>query len=200
MPIYRKLFLFLLFLPLAGFCQNFTGGFGLGFTASQVHADLHGGYNKGGITAYTFVEKEVKDIEFGLGLRFIKKGSRMDAELRQNTGTDYEIDLSYVELPLYLVFDLYRNIELQAGTSIGFLLSQYEGDHNGEFSNFRPFNPLDLSANLQVNYLMSDNWKAFASWSYSYYSVREHAGGAKRFLNYGMLNNVLGFGLAYEFQ
>lgn len=190
----------ILCLPISLFAQNFTGGFGAGFTTSQIHADLHAGYNKGGLMAYTFVEKEIKDMEFGLGLRYIQKGSRMDADLRETTQRDYEIELSYVELPVYAVFPIESFAEIQAGASLGFLLSQYEGDHNGGFTNFRPFEPIDLSVNIQANYLISENWKAFASWSYSVLSIREHASGAKRFMNYGMLNNVLGFGMAYEFR
>ena len=96
----------ILCLPISLFAQNFTGGFGAGFTTSQIHADLHAGYNKGGLMAYTFVEKEIKDMEFGLGLRYIQKGSRMMLTLEKLHNEITKLSLAMLNCQFTLYFRL----------------------------------------------------------------------------------------------
>lgn len=202
MPTLNKfLLVFGLLIGSVSYGQNFDAGVDLGIVASQVHADNHGGYNKSGVSGSIFVSTKLKgDKRLGFALRYIQKGSRMSPEQRERTFEDYKIALSYVEVPIYLSFPVWNQFDLQAGISFGLLVSQYEGDHNGVYPVFRDFNKFDANANLQLNYNFAQQYKLIMSWAYSIVPIREHPSGTTAFLNYGMLNNAIAIGLAYEFN
>jgi hypothetical protein len=195
----RKIFLLLicyLFMQPA-FSQTFGGGFLAGLSMSQLDGDTWGGFHKagftGGIYTYTTITNKF-DVQ--LELRYVQKGSQSNSK---DPEVFYRSTLNYIELPLFLRYNVYSKFSADIGLAFGFLQKSAEDkDGSGDLPADPPFNKTEFSGLIGVNYKMLD-WLNFnARYNYSILAVRDHPGGQSWFLNQGQYNSVITIALYFQ--
>lgn len=175
--------------------QKFVAGLVGGITATQVSGDNLAGFNKpglgiGGLLSAKLSEKFSAQFE----LLYMQKGSK-------STATDslvYFLTLHYLEIPVLLGYH-YKKFVFEAGPSVAFLFGSTEEDAYGELKGAKPFDKVEVSANIGVTYPLSRS--LMLNWRYggSLTPIRAHASEETYGLNKGQYNSMLFFSLRYYF-
>ena len=181
--------------------QKFNAGLFGGMNASQVDRDGYGGYNKLGITAGAFVNRQIST-NFYWQLE-IKYGGRGAYYLGENVAEDFHKTIfHYIELPLSVNFLHEEKVQGEIGLSPDVLISF------AAFDDQRNEVPLEeklggnrrfgLNAFAGINYWFHPTIGVGLRFSYSVipYSLRE--GASVRYLDSGYFHNVLSLTVAYR--
>ena len=189
--------LFLTFLSLFSFSQNFKGGVIAGIATSQVSGDALGGLHKAGLYLGVFTQLPVSSIaNIKMEMNYIQKGSN-NPKISENFAPD--ISTSYIEVPISVNYYQNEIMCFEIGLQTAFLLNFSDNDLYGPIPNDQsiPFNKVDLGAFIGMNYHLTDNILLNSRISNSILPVRPHASGATYQLNKGQYNSVLSFTLHY---
>ncbi len=185
----------MLLLPAALLSQEFNGGLIGGVSASEISGDRLEGPNKAGIYTGGFVNRYfTKKSSAQMELNFVQKGSRLNPDSTNNFSS-YLLRINYVELFTHYKWDFHHLFTLEAGPSLGVLISQYEEADYQLLDN--PFNLFDLSLNIGLFYHLNSRWSFNIRYSNSILPVRPHSGGTTYKLNQGQYNEVLSFTFHY---
>lgn len=198
----RFLFLLNICLPSATVAQRFSAELTAGAVGSQVSGDELGGFNKGGFAGGIGVRTRLKD-HWSLGFRimYIQKGSRKPSKLDQGDPSFYLMRLNYIEVPFMLRYTSTKKFFLEAGPSLGYLLSSYEEDENGEMPFRTPFLDFDLCFNAAAGYPITRNLDFIFTYQQSVVPVREAGASSSAFrVNSGQYNSVILFGLLFRLE
>ena len=152
----RLLIFILLFAPILSLAQGFGGGLYGGISTSQVTGDNIGGFNKvggwgGAFTDYRFTPRSTIQFE----LSFIQKGSRQ-APTVKNNGVLYVNNQNYLELPILYRWYGIKNMSIEMGTQVGYLINAVERDNAGEIRGAIPHRQVEWSAAAGLSYYF---WK-----------------------------------------
>ena len=189
--------LFLTFLSLFSFSQNFKGGVIAGIATSQVSGDALGGLHKAGLYLGVFTQLPVSSISnIKMEMNYIQKGSN-NPKISENLVPD--ISTSYIEVPISVNYYQNEIMCFEIGIQTAFLLNFSDNDLYGPIPNDQsiPFNKVDLGAFIGMNYHLTDNILLNSRISNSILPVRPHASEATYQLNRGQYNSVLSFTLHY---
>ena len=189
--------LFCGFLTISSNAQNFGGGIIAGISTSQVSGDQLGGFNKVGFLVGAFTNKYISPLlSIQMEMTFIQKGSK-NPKMNENSISD--INLSYVEIPLFLKYQQSNTIAIEGGIETAFLISSSDNDIYGKISatNTREFNTTDIGIFIGLDYSISPRLTLNSRISNSILPIRAHASGATFQLNKGQYNSVLSFALHY---
>jgi hypothetical protein len=178
---------------------KFNAGFIAGISTSQVDGDQLAGYNKAGIKAGVFVNRNFSEpISMQMELLFIQKGSRKPVNTDDNSY--FVMRLNYIEVPLMFRYRLSKKIIAEAGPSAATLVSSEEVDEVGVILSRPPFHKFDFDVNAGGYYLLSENWSFNFRFSYSIVPIRPFDSARPyAFFDRGQFNNVLAICLGYQF-
>jgi len=194
----RIIYFFIIFFNASFLCsQNFDAGLIAGFNFSQVGGDDLSGFNEFGFILGGSSSIKIKNTTYEFELLYVDKGSRDTTSNTSDEGYQYKIKLRYLEVPILCKWEIYNNIFVGAGSSIGFLLKGKEEDANGTIPNTVDFNKFDISALIELGYSHSKKIYFFSRFENSIFPMRPHASGAKFKLNRGQYNTVLMLGIKY---
>jgi hypothetical protein len=192
---------FLLFGAITSNAQDYTFNAGVvaGISTSQVDGDQNAGYNKVGIKAGAFVNRNFSErISTQMELLFIQKGSRRPVNPDDNTY--FVMRLNYIEVPLMLRYQFSKKIIGEAGPSFATLIFSEEVDEVGVIKSRPPFHKFDFDVNAGGYYLLSDSWSFNFRFSYSIVPIRPFdSAHPYAFFDRGQFNNVLAMALFYRF-
>ena len=189
--------LFLTFLSLFSFSQNFKGGVIAGIATSQVSGDALGGFHKAGLYLGVFTQLPISPISnIKMEMNYIQKGSN-NPKISENLVPD--ISTSYIEVPISVNYYQNEIMCFEIGIQTAFLLNFSDNDLYGPIPNDQsiPFNKVDLGAFIGMNYHLTDNILLNSRISNSILPIRPHASGAIYQLNRGQYNSVLSFTIHY---
>ena len=189
--------LFLTFLSLLSFSQNFKGGVIAGIATSQVSGDALGGLHKAGLYLGVFTQLPISPISnIKMEMNYIQKGSN-NPKISENLVPD--ISTSYIEVPISVNYYQNEIMCFEIGLQTAFLLNFSDNDLYGPIPNDQsiPFNKVDLGAFIGMNYHLTDNILLNSRISNSILPIRPHASGAIYQLNRGQYNSVLSFTIHY---
>ena len=195
----KKLLLcvFLTFLSLFTFAQNFKGGIIAGIATSQVSGDALGGLHKAGLYLGVFTQLPISSISnIKMEMNYIQKGSH-NPKISENFLSD--ISTSYIEVPISANYYQNEIMFFEVGLQTALLLKFSDNDLYGPIPNDQsiPFNKVDVGAFVGMNYHLTNNILLNSRISNSILPVRPHASGAIYKLNRGQYNSVLSFTLHY---
>ena len=195
---------FLILLPFAGMTQRFNGGITAGGLISQVDGDTWVGYHKVGYLAGGFVSLKISPhSSFQLGMEYIQKGMRQNADTLTNMGTTYLTRLHYLEIPLLYQFTFAKRIQAEIGPAADILLGSYDEVNGQEVPVLTvPYCSVNLCGIAGVSCFITDHLKAGLRFNYSLISTRDgHVTGERKILfGYGQYNNVLSLALSWYFK
>ena len=189
--------LFLTFLSLFSFSQNFKGGVIAGIATSQVSGDALGGLHKAGLYLGVFTQLPTSSISnIKMEMNYIQKGSNNPKMFENNIP---DISTSYIEVPISINYYQNEIMCFEIGIQTAFLLTSTDNNIYGNFQSneISPFNQIDLGAFLGMNYHLTNNILLNSRISNSILPIRPHASGAIYQLNRGQYNSVLSFTLHY---
>jgi len=166
-----------------------------------VAGDGLSGFNKLNLFAGVGVERLI-DSSFSarMELNYLQKGSRKIADPENNDLTEYKMALSYVQIAPLLGYTYSEKWSLVGGLGIGFLLSSEETDFFGEIQNNPPFETMDFSAILGLQFAISPNLKSEIRYDQSFIPIRRRDSGSSRNLEGRQYNTVLGIILSYSIR
>jgi hypothetical protein len=179
--------------------QKFGGGFQFGLSTSEISGDRFNGPSKAGIYlgAFTNLRLSTKT-SLQLELNYVQKGSR---KVPDSTSTDsYLLRINYMELPLFVKYDITSKITFEAGPYIGFLIHHYEEQNCEEVISDPPFEKTDIGANIGLYYTLLKHLRANVRYSNTlFFPVQKRGSGNTYWLKKGRYNEVLSFTLHYDF-
>jgi len=176
--------------------QEFNAGAYGGMVVSQLDGDYYAGYNKAGIIGGAFVNRFVnKKTGYQLGLRYISKGSKhADSE----AGEYYKSALQYIEMPVSIRYFIRKNIDLEGGLALGYLIKSMEDtDGNGLLEPNPPFKKAELSGLVGGTYHWTKQFSFGGFFSYSITPARPYSSTPDKIIDYGQRNNVIYFAFCY---
>jgi hypothetical protein len=189
---------FLYLMSLTAVAQEFNGGVLFGLSASEISGDRLEGPNKAGVYAGAFVNRKFTErSSFQMELNFIQKGSRKNPDTLDNSNF-YLLRLSYAELMLHYKWDFGQIFTLEAGPSLGVLISSYE-EADYFIIQDRPFKTPDVSLNIGLFVTLTERIQFNTRYSNSIIAVRPHSRGQTYRWNRGQYNEVLSFTIHYTF-
>jgi hypothetical protein len=195
----RLLLLITAFLSLSGavWSQTFKAGLALGINGANVSGGESTGFRQLGLNAGPFIHYSINE---NAGIRgeilFSQKGAKKQIRPEIGDLSFYSLRLNYIEMPLLFTFD-HNSFLFETGASTGYLINSMEEDISGRLNFQRPFNSLDFSGILGINYHFSDHFDMNWRISHSIIPVREHHLGSTFRLNRGQYNMALAFRLIY---
>lgn len=194
----KKIFFFLIFYtPLLVLSQNFKAGCITGISTSQVSGDNLAGYHKAGLFIGLFTEYPLSNItNLKLEMNYIEKGSNNPKILENNIP---DISTSYLEVPLSINYYQNKITAFEIGLSCAFLLNATDNDIYGPIQSSidRPFNKIDLSGFIGIDYHLTKKIVLNSRISNSIIPIRNHISGATFLLNKGQYNTILSFTIHY---
>jgi len=179
--------------------QEFKAGLIGGLSSSQVAGDELSGFDKAGIIVGGFVNCPLSTSSLAqMEIVFMQKGSKKP--FTEESGTFYVMRLSYIEIPLLFKYMLTPKFMLEAGPSFGVLVFSEEEDEYGIEEGRPPFNSLDVSGCIGLNYMISKDWIFDTRFTNSVIPMRAYQNGFS-FANFdrGQYNTVLSFTFHYLF-
>lgn len=178
--------------------QDFNAGFFGGVTASQVDGDYYGGFNKLGLTAGFFVNRELDlNIFWQMEIKFVSRGAY------ENFGpADTRIDKTvfrYIEIPLSVHYLHNDKFQVELGISPEVLISYNSFDEYGQTDpSLYPENRrFGLSAFVGLQYWFVPSTAVGLRYTYSAISFREREEWNNP-QNRGYFHNVLALTMAYK--
>ena len=101
--------------------QEFNAGFFGGVTASQVDGDLYSGFNKLGLTAGAFVNREIDyNIYWQLEIKYVSRGAYKGSD--PNDPSIFKVVYRYAEIPLSVHYLYAERVQAEIGISPDVLL------------------------------------------------------------------------------
>ena len=197
-------FLFILIsFSFSGLSQlEFSGGIELGVSSTQLSGDALSGFDKFGLSAGPYVRTTFSEKSSArLGILYLNKGSKKNANPKNGDLITYAIRLNYVEAPITYSYSIH-NIRAEGGLAIGRLISSSELGTDGRERDFVfPFEKMDYSVIVGVNYFFSENIFVNGRWSQSVIPVRKSPSvvNSGSFYEAGMYNTALQFMIGFEF-
>jgi len=190
-------------MPFLAYNQSFNAGYHFGMTATQVTGDNLSGYNKAGIYAGGFVNRNITDrAKIQMEMSFIQKGSRKNAKPSDGIYESYLMRLNYVEVPVSYQFDLKKYLSLHAGLSMAYLIISTEKDNYGVVvpdPNLPYFKKIDFDIFAGLTYNINDKWSLLLRYSYSILPIRNTPLFSTTYYNEGQYNDVITTALQYHF-
>ena len=181
--------------------QQFQGGLTAGIVGSQVDGDTYKGYNKAGITAGGWASLTLNDHSaVQLELNYIQKGSRHNPDTILSDIHTYLIRVAYVEMPLLYQYRMKNRFYIEAGPSLGVLLSHLEKLDYNVIEDI-PFRLLDVGFQAGVGFRFNDAVSVGIRSGNSLLSIRngQDIGYRRRFgSSFGQYNNVMAIELHYS--
>lgn len=190
------------FILLPGNGQGFNGGLLVGFTTSQVDGDTWSGYNNFGFQGGTFVNTSFSETwALQLELKYAGKGA---ANAFNPDNPEILInELHYIEFPALLQSFYQPKLFFEAGIVPAFLVKSLSKDASGILSeNAIDYNAFDFSGVLGINYSLNSRLWVNLRFSYSlfpFYKTRAYSNCRPNYASGCFFNNVIGFGLYYQF-
>lgn len=191
---------FILATSVSASAQKFNAGLFGGVTAAQIDGDSYSGFNKLGLTAGAFVNREIDyQIYWQMEIKYVTRGV-----YKGPTDTDptlYAASYHYVELPLsahYLHNDM---IQVEAGISPEVLVTTIFRDQDGTIdpSTYPDNRRFGLSVFGGVHYWFNPSLGAGIRYTYSAIPFRDpQEWNHPRYRGY--FHNVLCLTLAYKFM
>ncbi len=180
------------------YAQNFRGKVIAGFTTSQIDGDGLAGYNKPGLLMGVAAEYPFNDV-FSAQAEILYAGKGARTSLNQmDMGVEFmRISLQYIDFPLMATAKVYRNLRLEAGPSVNFLVIAREDDGAGYVFRREPYRSFDVMGNAGVDYQFWRGLSANARFSYSLWPIG--SGAVTNVWVAQGYNNVLSFSLRYQF-
>jgi hypothetical protein len=176
-----------------------------GLSGCQVHGDSFSGYDKLGIfTGAAVIGTLSAKTSFQLGFFFSQKGARHNPNPKNNDYNYYRLNLNYLELPLFLRYNVNDRYFLSAGPSFAYLINYKEDSNflntNGIFRNY------EVGVNAGIGRYLQANWLIEVRTSNSITAVRKfgipsnfyYPNPVARFFNKGFYNNIITFLVAYR--
>jgi hypothetical protein len=197
-------FLFILIsFSFSGLSQlEFSGGIELGAATSQVSGDALSGFDKFGLSAGPFIRTTFSEKSSAkLGILYLNKGSKKNADPDNGDLITYAIRLNYVEVPITYSYSI-NNIRAEGGLAIARLVSSSELGTDGRERDFIfPFEKMDFSVVLGASYYFSENIFVNGRWSQSIIPVRKSPNvlNSASFYEAGMYNTAFQLMFGYEF-
>ena len=197
-------FLFILIsFSFSGLSQlEFSGGIELGVSSTQLSGDALSGFDKFGLSAGPYVRTTFSEKSSArLGILYLNKGSKKNANPKNGDLITYAIRLNYVEVPITYSYSIH-NIRAEGGLAIGRLISSSELGTDGRERDFVfPFEKMDYSVIVGVNYFFSESIFVNGRWSQSVIPVRKSPSvvNSGSFYEAGMYNTALQFMIGFEF-
>lgn len=205
MRLLTKIFFTCSILTFIGFtplkAQNFEGYLIGGGTASHLLGDNLSDYTKLGFfggpsVAYPFNDR----FALGIQLFWFQKGSRRDAQERQTNRGNWEtMHLDYIDIPVFLEFQLNDKIRFHGGFSGSYLINASE---NGNDENIADsFRRPDLLNFLGGSYRFTDRMHFFLRYSYSLFSINKDSQFQSAIFSQrqrGIFNHSISFGIQYD--
>lgn len=197
-------FLFILIsFSFSGLSQlEFSGGIELGAATSQVSGDALSGFDKFGLSAGPFIRTTFSEKSSAkLGILYLNKGSKKNADPDNGDLITYAIRLNYVEVPITYSYSI-NNIRAEGGLAIARLVSSSELGTDGIERDFVfPFEKMDFSVVLGASYYFSENIFVNGRWSQSIIPVRKSPNvvNSASFYEAGMYNTAFQLMFGYEF-
>ncbi|MFW6145171.1 MAG: outer membrane beta-barrel protein [bacterium] len=199
----KKVLLIAVFLisAFSSYAQRFNGGIHGGFIVSQLDGDNLGGYNKPGLRGGGWVNTVISPmVVIQMEMEYIQKGSKI-SETQLLSRNYYHSRLEYLQIPLLAKIRATDNITAEAGIAGGYLFNAIEDKDGSGFLDAEPsFNQYELSLLIGLNYHLTETLTGNVRFNYSALPVRDHPGGQAYWLDRGQYNNVLSFGIYYEFR
>ena len=179
-------------LPLSISAQTFTGGLLAGISSCQVDGDQNAGYEKVGFWGGAFVRNKFSEYSgIQLGVHYIGKGSKRNANPEAGDYTSFRNHLDYIEIPVLYNFYLKKRFIFEGGLGFGYLFRSKLDDESGTIPEEQyQFNDMDYNVQFGFNYLITKH--LFINIRFSY-SILPIADDPSRF------NRVLGYAFYYEF-
>lgn len=178
MEVRSVLLCFVIFIPFFGYTQRsaFIPELEVGITATQVHGDSYGGYDKlGAVGSFGVIRNNKNSFTYGLGIQLANKGSAKRANTKNGDFTTYTMNLWYAEVPLKFYYQNGKFL-LNLGISAGALVYNKEKDVNGELNNQPEFNRFSLEGFGGIRYLVKPTFFVDLSIGNSLIPIRQVAG------------------------
>ncbi len=184
--------------------QSFKSTISAGIVGSQVDGDNFGGYDKIGLYAGLGVRYPMSaNIDLGMQISFIQKGSRQNADPANGLYDSYLMRLNYAEIPIFIQGKISKKIYFQAGPTIGYLISAIEKDNYSVItqpSSVPPFRKFEFGLLGAIGYSINDKWSVIVRGQYSMIPIRKTPIIQIWYYNDSLKNNVLVFALNYHFN
>lgn len=159
--------------------QSFYGGLTAGFSASQIDGDEQAGYEKIGLLSGVYVGRDLSsDLAFNIELYYIGKGAVMNTKNPDGTvWQKFKTQLNYVEMPVFLEWNLHEKFSVSGGLASAFLVSSklYNLGRlmSEEYYDMKDF---DFQPAVKLEYIFNDKFGLNLRFSYSPVSVRKDLG------------------------
>ena len=181
---------------------EFSGGLELGVSSTQLSGDALSGFDKFGLSAGPFIRTTFSEKSSAkLGILYLNKGSKKNADPDNGDLITYAIRLNYVEVPITYSYSI-NNIRAEGGLAIARLVSSSELGTDGRERDFIfPFEKMDFSVVLGASYYFSENIFVNGRWSQSIIPVRKSPNvvNSASFYEAGMYNTAFQLMFGYEF-
>jgi hypothetical protein len=181
---------------------EFSGGLELGVSTTQLSGDALSGFDKFGLSAGPFIRTTFSEKSSAkLGILYLNKGSKKNADPDNGDLITYAIRLNYVEVPITYSYSI-NNIRAEGGLAIARLVSSSELGTDGRERDFIfPFEKMDFSVVLGASYYFSENIFVNGRWSQSIIPVRKSPNvlNSASFYEAGMYNTAFQLMFGYEF-
>ncbi len=186
--------------------QFFDGGIVLGLVASQIDGDRLEGYDQANLKLGMFIERKLKrrgrrysrkgfKLNYGVELYYIGKGSSTKAKAAVTTA--FDIQLHYIELSPYIVYEFHKKSIVQGGIAIASLLSNTV-THGLEENSSEDFNSLDLSYFIGYKYLLTKHFAIDTRLQRSVIPFASVDTSNPIYNQKGLINMILSFNLYYK--
>jgi hypothetical protein len=184
--------------------QDFNGGLMAGVAGTQVAGDTYSGFHKAGIFAGGFVNYQVSEHSaFQMELEFFQKGSRENPDSTNNYN-QYLFRVNYVELPVLYQYIVNKRLKIEAGPSLGILVSFYEERDSYEIKDGNKPASLTFQITAGMYFFLSEKWSVNFRTNNSLVNIRSDnaTGDVMRLFpgNYGQFNDCLVLSLCYQFK
>lgn len=199
--------LLLLYFPLTLWAQeehrspySFQGGLVAGGVGAQVDGDTHSGYHRlAGLGGFWVARPLGAKYRLRFEFRYIGKGSLANQGKGASRRQIYNLSLHYLELPVLLEYNLWREWHIALGVSGGYLLS---ADESNEYGNLliggrKSFKPYEWAGHARVMYPINDHFTATFGASYSLLPIRGKV--AISSIARAQYNNLLTLSIDYTF-
>ncbi len=179
--------------------KYFKGGILGGIAGSQMDGDELGGYNKPGIYAGFFVNREINNSwRYQIEMKYINKGA-----YKKSTVEDpqkYHRSLHYIELPFLMNYKVLDKVYFESGLSAGYLFRATVDFGNGKVIATEEMKKYDFNFLLGIFYSTSSKFSFDLRFAHSILPVSHYVGNRTLWGYDSQVNNVLSFGINYTFK
>jgi hypothetical protein len=197
------LFLFICAIQVA-WAQKFNSGLQFGLNTSQITGDNLAGYNKAGLTAGIWVNRQITErMSIWMELSYLPKGSKKLNSPSDSVPDYYRLHLNYIEVPISINYRVHPKMSIETGISCGAYISHTEEDVNGDISGIygprEQFKSTDISFNAGLNWHFNSKWMLNVRNANSIFPVRNHDQQTYFRLNRGQYTSCIMGRILYQF-